>query len=581
MLGKFGRRCRVLGAVVVSLSCVVPASGQALARFERSPILMRARISEGLVLPQVAANQTANRPLLRLSLDEAVELALEQNLNIRIQRLNPLMQDLSIADVRSAWAPTLNSTFQNNSQVTPSTTQLSGGLDQINTDTFQNVIGINQLTPWGGNYNVNWNSTRQTTSSFFTSFNPALRSTMSMQFVQPLLRNRKIDNVRQRLQITKINRDISDIQLRDTIVSTIRQVKNAYWELSGAIAAFAVQQQSLALAEESLRNNRTRVEVGTMAPIDIIEAQAEVARNEEAVIVAEALIEETEDVLRTLIMEPTTPNFWLLRLEPTDPALLHTREINIDSAVANALSKRTDIAQIRRSLDNTDTNIRYYENQRLPDLNFQADYSSTAAGGTKLTRASMFGGDIIDRTNTSFGSVLGSALQSDFPTWTFSLNISYPLGGSSADANLARSRLERTQTEARIQTAELQAATEVRRTGRNVNTNVKRVDATGVARQLAEERLEAEQKKFTVGMSTSFLVFQAQRDLADARNSELRAVLDYLKALVDFEAVQETSLTGGAGSFTLTSGTAGSGQAVSGQAVGVQLGGGGGGGQQF
>ena len=108
---------------------------------------------------------------------------------------------------------------------------------------------------------------------------------------------------------------------------------------------------------------------------------------------------------------------------------------------------------------------------------------------------------------------------------------------------------------------------------------MKRVDATGVARQLAEERLEAEQKKFTVGMSTSFLVFQAQRDLADARNSELRAVLDYLKALVDFEAVQETSLTGGAGSFTLTSGTAGSGQAVSGQAVGVQLGGGGG--QQF
>ena len=128
--------------------------------------------------------------------------------------------------------------------------------------------------------------------------------------------------------------------------------------------------------------------------------------------------------------------------------------------------------------------------------------------------------------------------------------------------NLVRSRLQRRQTETQIKSTELQVAGEVRRVGREVNTNLKRVDATGSARQLAEQRLEAEQKKFAVGMSTSFLVFQAQRDLAQARNNELGAILDYNRAIVDFDAVQEASLTGGGGSFTLT-GTGGTGSTVS------------------
>ena len=386
MTAEVARGCRRLGIAAIVLLLVVPAYGQTMSEFERLSVLARARTNDGLRLPAVSAGQMANRPLLRLSLDEAVELALDQNLDIRVQRLNPLIQDLSIANVRSAWAPNLSTTFQNNSRTTPSTTQLSGGLDQINTDTFQNTVGLNQLTPWGGFYNVNWNSSNQSTTNFFTSFDPQLRSTMSLQYTQPLLRNFTIDNVRQRLQITRTNRDISDIQLRDTIVSTVRNAKNAYWELSFAISALAVQQQSLELAEESLRNNRTRVEVGTMAPIDIVEAQAEVARNEETVIVAEAAIDEAEDVLRALIMDPTTPNFWALRLEPTDTPLLQTREIDIDAAVASALAGRTDLAQIRRSLDNTDTNIRFYQNQRMPDVNLQVNYSATAAGGTELIR---------------------------------------------------------------------------------------------------------------------------------------------------------------------------------------------------
>ena len=544
---------QLIGVVSTGLLCAaVPAFGQSPSEIERPSIIKRA-MEPGLVLPAKARQTASSGPVRRLSMDEAVEMALEQNLTIQVERLNPQLEDLTIADARSVWLPNLNTTFQNNAQASPSGSQLAGGAEKITTATFSNQIGVNQLLPWGGaSYDATWNSSRATTSNFFSSFDPALRSTLSVNFTQPLMRNFRIDNPRQRLQISTTNREISDIQLRDTIVSTVRQVKNAYWELSFSISALAVQQQSLELAEESLRNNRTRVEVGTMAPIDIVEAAAEVARNEEAVIVAEAAIEEAEDVLRALIMDPSMPDFWTVRLAPTDTPLLQTREIDIDAAVTAAMGNRTDLRQQRRSLDNVDVNIQYYRNQTLPDVNFVLNYSATGLGGTRLIRDSVFGGSVVDKISRGFGTVLGDILASDFPTWTFGFTVGYPLGQSSADANLARSRLERTQTQTRIRSLELNVATEVRRVGREVNTNLKRVDATRAARQLGEQRLEAEQKKFAVGMSTSFFVFQAQRDLAQARNNELRAILDYNRAQVDFEAVQETSLTGGGGSFTLT-----------------------------
>ena len=552
---------RYLFTVVATFIIATPVFGQSMSEINQPSGASLSR-SAGIVLPHEIHTQAEQGITRRLSMNDAVEMALEQNLTIQVERLNPQLQDLSIATVRAAWTPTLSTTFQNNDQQRPSSTQLDGGAISTYTTAFSNDIGISQLTKWGGNYNVSWNSSTQSTSNFFTSFNPSVRSTVNFNYSQPLLRNFKIDNARQQLLISTKNREISDVQLRETIVSTVRQVKNAYWQLSYAIASLAVQQQSLELAKESLRNNQIRVEVGTMAPIDIVEAQAEVARNEETVIVAESNIEEAEDGLRALIMDPVTPNFWEINLEPTDTPLLQTREIDIDAAVRNALSKRTDLSRVRKNLENVDVNIRYYKNQTLPDVNFQMNYSAQGVGGTRLTRDSFFGGNVINSVTKGYGSVLGDVFTSDFPTWTFGFTVGYPIGTSTADVNLVRSRLQRRQTETQIKSTELQVAGEVRRVGREVNTNLKRVDATGSARQLAEQRLEAEQKKFAVGMSTSFLVFQAQRDLAQARNNELGAILDYNRAIVDFDAVQEASLTGGGGSFTLT-GAGGTGSTAS------------------
>ncbi len=542
---------RAMLTVPVLLSWMsIPASGQDLMDATSRPERPR-HTAAGAVAAGDAEVQT--RPLRRLSADEAVALALEQNLNIQVERLSPLIQDLNIAQARTAWTPNLSTLLSGFSSDAPANSFLSGGQERVSDDQFGTALGVNQLLPWGANYSASWDNTRATTTNIFSSFNPVVRSSVNFSYVQPLLRNFKTDSARVQLHISGKNREISDVQLREAMVSTIRDVRNAYWDLAFTISFLEVQKQSLELAQESLRNNRTRVEVGTMAPIDIVEAEAEVARNEETVIVAEAGIEQAEDQLRALIFDPDEPEFWSIRLEPTDPPSLQMREIDIDAAVSNALEKRTDLRRARKSLEATDLNIGFFENQSLPQLNLEADYRLAGLGGTQLIRGDGFPGPIVDETSRNFGSVLSDLLANDFPTWTLGVSLTYPLGTSPAQAGLERAKLQRSQTQLQIRSLELQAATQVRSGGRQVNTNVKRVDATRSARVLAERRLEAEQKKFEVGMSTSFIVFQAQRDLAEARNNELGAILDYNRSLVDFEAVQEASIGAGTG---ITVGTA-------------------------
>ena len=497
----------------------------------------------GVILPQ-AALQTS-RPVRRLSVDEAVTLALEQNLDLRVERINPLIQGTLVADARSVYAPTLSTTVVGDDRDSPPFNIFAGGQDVVTDRFLQDSVDVVQEVPWmGGRYSARWSGQRQSTTNVFSTFNPILESNLSLNYTQPLLRNFSIDSFRQNIAITRANRDLSDIDLRHTVVSTERTVRNAYWQLVFARSFLEVQRQSLALAEESLRNNRTRVEVGTMAPIDIVEAENEVARNIEAVIRAEADVEHAQDQLRTLVFDPDTPDFWSMNLQPSDSPVLGAREIDVDAAVRNALLNRTDLDTLDKNLEMTNTDIRYFRNQQLPAVDLQVDYGLTGLGGDRLLRAGGFPGTIVGRDQVTFGSVLGHVFANEFPSWTVGVTVSYPLGTSSADASLERSRLERSRSEARRRSLELQIATEVRGAARNVRTNLQRVEVTRVARELAERRLEAEQRKFEVGLATNFLVFQAQRDLATARNQEQSAILDYVRSLVDFNAVQEIPLGG-------------------------------------
>ncbi len=507
-----------------------------------------------LTTPQAAAQPgPGGGPLRQLSVDDAVKLALEQNLGIQTQRLDPQIQDFSVAQARSFWAPQFTTGVQRQSSNQPATSAFNPQYDSATTG---GSIGFNQLLPWGGSYTASWVNQRLVTSNAAAFFSPQLNSNVQFNYTQPLLQNFSIDQIRQQVQISRKLRDLSDIQLQSVIVGTVRSVKNAYWDLAYAINNLAAQQESLKLAQQSLKDNQKRVQIGTMAPIDIVQAEAEVASNEQNVIVAEAAIKTAEDRLRALILDPATPDFWSIELQPTDTAPFQEQAIDVEAAVSNALNRRADIASAKNSLAQSDVNIRYFRNQILPAVNAQVNYGLVGLGGSELSPITSLeqitGG--IPRSivlQRSFGSVLNDVFTNAYPTWTVGVQIGYPIGASTARANLARSKLQYEQAQVQIKNLELQVATQVRLAARQVRTNEQRVKSARASRALQEKKLEAEEKKFAAGMSTSFFVFQAQRDLASARTIEIQAISDYNKSLVDFEAVQLVSISGPTGSVVV------------------------------
>src|SRR5262249_31151390 len=299
--------------------------------------------------------------------------------------------------------------------------------------------------PWGGSYQANWNNSRVTTTDPSQLFNPKLASSIALNYTQPLVRNRDIDQIRQQVKDSQKGRELSDIQLQGVITGTMRAVKNAYWDLSYAIANLKAQQQSLALSQQSLRDNQRRVEIGTMAPIDIVQAQAEVASNEQGVIVADANIKTAQDNLRALILDPGTPDFWTVSFDPTDAPAFAAQAVDVDAAVRNAIDSRSDLKQAKNSLEQSDINIRYYRNQTLPDVNAQVIYGASGVGGTLYDRSinSLTGSPsnaILGQR--SYGSTLGDVFTNAYPQWSFGVQVGYPLGANTAHANIARVKLQ-------------------------------------------------------------------------------------------------------------------------------------------
>jgi outer membrane protein len=508
---------------------------------------VRAQTAPAASVTAAATAAQFQGPVRRLSIDEAVALALEQNSDLQVDRIDPQIQDHSISIAKSGWTPVFFSSLTTRSQTNPPQDIFGGNQTAITNENLSSVAGVQHALPFGGaSYQANLNSGRLTSNNIFSSFNPQLSSAVAFSYTQPLLRNFTIDSTRQTVLVTQKNREISDVQLQQSIAITTRNVKNSYWDLVYAINNLAVQRQSLDLAQRSFRDNRARVEIGTMAPLDIVQAEAEVAQREEGVILAEAAISRAEDRLRALIANPVDqPEFWNMRLEPSDPPAYQPVAVNLDAAVRNALAVRTDLVTTRKQIEANDISIRYFRNQSLPDVNAVVNYSAIGLAGTQFEFGEGFPPPVRTQTQRGFGTALGDAFQSDFPTWSLQLQVNYPIGPSTAETNLARTRLQNAQTRKQLQSEELQVTTQIRDLARNVQTNTKRIEATRASRALAEKRLEAEEKKFQAGMSSSFLVIQAQRDLSQARNNELLATIDYLKSVVDYETAQQAPLTGG------------------------------------
>jgi len=479
-----------------------------------------------------------------LSLNDATTRALERNLELAVERLNPQTYDLQIARFEAAYRPALTSTFGQRSQLTPPTSTLNGGL-VVDLDTTTYNAGIAQSLKWtGGTVNFSFNNAKQVTNNANVNYNPSYNNSFSLIANQPLLRGFLIDANRQQLHVTAINREISDIQLRGTVATTLASVRNSYWELVYAIQALEVARGSLDLAQKLVEDNRARVEVGTLAPLDVVQSEAEAASRRQAVAQAEATWRTSELTLKRLIVNGTDDPLWGATLNPTDRPTFAPEPLDVEGAVRKALENRTDLAQGRQTIEANDFTLKFLRNQTLPALDMTAVYGAQGLGGTQFLRTgSGVTSTIIGQVPGGYSNAFRALTGRDYPNWNVAFNLTYPIGGSSTEATLARARVQRNQSSAQLRALELTVATDVTNTALQVQSSLERYQAANAARGLAQQRLDAEQSRFDVGLSTNFFVVQAQRDLATAQNTELRALLDYRKSLVDFARAQEAPAT--------------------------------------
>jgi outer membrane protein TolC len=499
-------------------------------------VLASAAQAQETPIPTPTPGPETARPTLPLSLQETVARTLENNLDIAVQRFDPQDQDEAVRQLKGFYDPLLRTTLTRSSSTLPADNAFSGA-EKVESDVNIYNFGVRQNLPTGGLFDLGLSNRRRETNNQFELFNPSYRSGLDLSLTQPLLRDLKIDSQRLQLRIAKRNKDVSDIQFRQTVVNTIASVKQQYYDLIYAIDNLEAQRKSLSLASKLLDENQIKVRVGTMAPLDVVAAESEVAGREEAVIVAEAALLDAEDQLRRLIFKDNAGDNWTYRILPTDRPSADPSPVDAIGAVTNALEKRTDVVAARMNLENSFDNQAFAKNQKLPVVDLVATYGTTGQAGTQLFDEN--GDPITPPITGGIGTALGDVFGRDFPTWTIGIQASYPILNRAAKANAARAQLSREQAEVSLRRLEIQITQEVRSAARAVETNFKRVQSTQAARVLQERRLDAEQKRFNAGMSTNFLVTQSQRDLAVAEVAQLRAIADYRKSVVNFERVQE------------------------------------------
>jgi HAE1 family hydrophobic/amphiphilic exporter-1 len=452
-LGHFTRStARIITGAAVLLAPAVPA-----AQSQRRPVA------------QAATAQAQPAPaVIRLTIDEAVRRAIDQNPDLAVVKLGTDVEAEHVNEALSAYRPVFVSTFGRSSLAVPSSNPLNGEAGYEQSDLFSSA-GIRQRLRWGsGTYSASWDAARTTTNSLFTTFEPSLQSGLLLAFSQPLLKDRKMDTAKLQNTVAQRNLKSSEHRVREATVQTTAAVKTAYWTLKAAQANIAVQQRSLELADDLVRQNRARVNVGQAPPLDLLSAEAEVATRRENLIRATALAGDAEDRLRRLIMDPSDASFWRVRLEPVDDPVGVGTAPDMEAAIAGAIKDRTDLSVARNDLENAQTTVQFHDNQKLPDVRLEGSYRAGGAGGTQLVRTGPFPGTVTGRLDRGFGDVLGQMFSYDYPTWSLGVTVNYPIGRSYEEASLARSEIERKQAAHRIASLEVRVAETVRQAARQV-----------------------------------------------------------------------------------------------------------------
>jgi len=466
--------------------------------------------------------------VLSLSLEECVLKALKNNLNVAVESFNPEIADISLTRAKEFFMPSLGLGYGNEQNQSPPYWWLQGA-DTITTKLSDYSVSLTQQIPTGGNFSLSLSSYRSDTNQSYQLLNPRYGSTLRFDFSQPLLKNFGFNISRKEIIVARNNRDISLNQFKSVLLETISSVQEAYWNLVYTIEDFKVKKQSLQLARDLLAKNKKEVEVGKLAPIEVLNAETVVASREADILQAESLIKSSEDLLKTIINLSGEKGFKPVIIVPVDKPEFIKKEISLEEALKIAVESRPDLMMTKIDIKTKELNLGVARNHMLPELNFQVSYWSPGISGDRLLYLddNPFSGVVVGKEKGSATDSFRDAFKLLYNNWTIGLTLSLPLSNLLTRAEYAQAQVEIDQALSKLKNLEQQIFLEIRNAVRDIETNAKRFQAYRLARELAEKRLEAEEKKLYVGLTTNYFVLQYQEELANARSMELKSLIDF------------------------------------------------------
>jgi len=489
---------------------------------------------------------------LSLTIEQAIDLALKNNNNIDVSRNNLEINQFNLKAARGVFDPLLNSQSFYETVTTPTASAIGGAVNgSVTQKRFFTSGGVSGFTPvGGGQYTADFNGARSTTSNTNSFLNPQYPSNFTATYTQPLWRNFSIDQNRRQIQIAQKNVQLTDSQFRQEAITIVNQTEQAYWNLVFSLRNLQVQIDALKQARAQLESNQRLVERGVLAPIDIVQATAQIATFEQNVYTAQEDVTRQENTLKTLLLPDRTAAEWSRPITPVSPIALEPPPIGLEVAVAEALKNRPELEQLDINADVNAIDQRFYKNQTKPQIDLVGTYTSQGLSGTPTPIGITRG--VPDIFNGGIGTSLSNLLTNKFPTYRAGVNISLPWGNHVAKANLGRSIVEGKRIENQRQAEEQTIEAEVRNAIQALRSAEARLQSAAAAREAAEQIYASEQRQFRAGTTTLYLVLQRQTELITARGRELQAQTDLNRAISEFRRATGTTLS--ANNITVSSG---------------------------
>lgn len=475
--------------------------------------------------------------VIRLRLDEAIEIALRQNLGLEIERYSREQTRLGINQAKGIFDLGLAATSRAFEQ-SEKTTQTLAGADVLTVEGQSLNLQVSQLISIGGRFTLQFDNSRNANNNQFSTLNPTFNAGTTLSYTMPLLRGLGREATTRPILLARIASDANRYLFETQVADLIQRVENSYWSLVEAQERLRVAEESLALAKELHRRNQIQVDVGTLPPLELVRSEANMATRQEDIISSRAAVGDASDQLRQLLNIEQGEAWSSDILPETDPRM-ERPELNVNEAIRLSLAARSELRRQETEIARLELEARLARQQTLPQLDLSASYGLDGKAGT--VRRTLPNPDdpsgpgipvVVARDD--YFDALDNMTTGDTDNWSIGLNFSYPLQNREARAQKAIASLAVDAARIRLREIEQQIITEVRTAARQAQTAAQQIDSAGVSRKLQEKNLEAEQKRYENGLSTSFEVTRVQEDLNAAKSREVSAVATYRRALAEY-----------------------------------------------